>query len=873
MFQLGQKVSKTHLPLTQAASVGDLDEVRRLLKAGHEVDERGDPLTKDELKSVRWLLNEVGVNEAAGAFDRPFDYTPLMAAIAEGHFEVAHALLDAGADVNATDSLKRTPLMLAIGWKQAELAERLVAAGADVDAKDTCGEPVLTQAINQNAWEIIDRLLDAGANPDPKAKIDSVPLVAISYNSQPQAKAVLKKLLDLGAEPRNTLPLVCALGEGELDLVRRLVELGSPLECEYWLHDPLYQAASHGNREAIRYLLSRGAQLSEKRDEKGILCFMTLLPEGEATQTSEALIKAGADLEHVDRNGYTPLHSAAEHARPDLARWLLERGVNPNRCEYGECTPIDVALRELGFCKTHVQNKRRSRSQNHEQIGRWQRLIDEIPKTIAVLEEFGGRRADDSMRSANQQSPILSTPPAERRGLCDATFFKGYQVMIKADIDKIATLLEKDRKFVRVERDVYSRLSELEPPVGDVLALVKLRGQPWVYLAGCHRPHGDSPMQAWSRKLNRPVLYAGEESVASVVFYALYDRGQCVEAFESDGMWFRGGVEIDPDIQDESDRMHGTTFSSLLRDADEIDWSAYESEWGFLDNFLREQDAYLTFMWAGPATEGGPLEIRAYHDDEATAESIERVDLTYYQPTAQQQRAAAAPQAEDPLYEAIKAGDVDAVKQLLDAGVDLNKLPPRNDQSYLVIALGCALYNRSQEIVDLLLESGADPNFSGQEPSVPRLMAWSSRSTDLMVMLLKLLAAGADVNGRKAGDKSNPFAPGGQTALHKAAQSGQINFVKLLLRHGADASIVDGAGRTPLDAARAWLKSVKQDRIKDVPSFTSELHVPLAQQTVESLESLERGELDVTTLPNDEELLAAEEQLQAERHRVELEEL
>lgn len=77
-----------------------------------------------------------------------------------------------------------------------------------------------------------------------------------------------------------------------------------------------------------------------------------------------------------------------------------------------------------------------------------------------------------------------------------------------------------------------------------------------------------------------------------------------------------------------------------------------------------------------------PAEVGAYHPDEATAETIERVDFAYYKPTAQQERAAEAPQAEDPLYEAIKAGNIDAVKQLIDGGVDLNELPPRNDLSY-----------------------------------------------------------------------------------------------------------------------------------------------------------------------------------------------
>lgn len=875
------------LPLLRAASVGDLDEVRRLLEAGHDVDERGDPLTKDELKSVRWLLNEAGVNEAAGAFDKPFDYTPLMAAIAEGHFEVADALLDAGADVNATDSLKRMPLMLAIGWKQADLAERLIAAGADVDAKDACGDPVLTQAIEAGLWQVAHKLLDAGANPKPRAKKHYVPLAAITYHSSPEAAQIMLRLLDAGATLASAQMIPTIVEHHDEKICERILDLFPGLVDEISSDEVLRRAAKQRKLATLQVLIARGILPTNSADESSPLVDLIIGParssvdfylekyidDDREIQCMQTLVDAGADVNHSGGNWKAPLHWAVFFYRSELCRWLLDHGADPNLVAHGKL-PLAAAQEKLDEATPNWKLSKREARQ-------YARLEAEARRIISLLEAAGGRRdtcagseipAEADSDSNDAVNPVLDTPPAERRGLCDATFFKAYQVMIHADIDNISDMLEKDRKFVCVERDVHSRLNELKPPVGGVLALVKLRGQPWVYVAGCRRPRGDSPMQAWSRKLKSPVLYAGEESVASVVFYALYDRGQCVEAFESDGVWFRGGVDIDPEVQDESDRMHGTTFSSTLRDAAEVDWSAYDSEWEFLDRFLREQDAYLTFMWAGPSAADGAIEVRAYHDDEATAESVDRIDLAYYQPTPQQQRAAAAPPEDDRMYEAIKSGDVDAVKQLIGAGVDLNELPPRNDQSYLVIALGCALYNRSQEIVDLLLQSGADPDFGGAEPPVPRLMTWSSRSTDQMEMLLKLLAAGADINGRKAGDKSNPFMPGGQTALHKAAQSGQLNFVKLLLRHGAVAKVVDGAGRTPLDAARAWLKAVKQDRIKDVPSFTNELHVPIAQQTVELLESVERGELNVNALPSDEDLIEAEERLHAERRRVELEE-
>ena len=42
----------------------------------------------------------------------------------------------------------------------------------------------------------------------------------------------------------------------------------------------------------------------------------------------------------------------------------------------------------------------------------------------------------------------------------------------------------------------------------------------------------------------------------------------------------------------------------------------------------------------------------------------------------------------------------------------------------------------------------------------------------------------------------------GFTALHEAAVSGEVEVVKLLLHHKADASICDKLGETPLDKAR-----------------------------------------------------------------------
>jgi hypothetical protein len=96
------------------------------------------------------------------------------------------------------------------------------------------------------------------------------------------------------------------------------------------------------------------------------------------------------------------------------------------------------------------------------------------------------------------------------------------------------------------------------------------------------------------------------------------------------------------------------------------------------------------------------------------------------------------------------------------------------------------------------------------------------------------------------------------------AKSAKLNFVKLLLKHGADPLAKDDAGRTALEYASNWLREVKKDRLKEVPSFTDETYESTAKATVELLEVASEGKLNVATLPSFEELVAAEESRLAE---------
>ena len=133
-----------------------------------------------------------------------------------------------------------------------------------------------------------------------------------------------------------------------------------------------------------------------------------------------------------------------------------------------------------------------------------------------------------------------------------------------------------------------------------------------------------------------------------------------------------------------------------------------------------------------------------------------------------------------------RSGEIDAVKQGLDAGVPVNAFDSL-DQDALIAAIS---YNSLDE-VKLLLAHGADPNLPDNAGWTPlHFAAWFGSTP---VVLKELIDHGAKVDARN--DR-------GITPLYFASVSGHDAQVKLLLEKGADRSIASKNGYTPLRAAK-----------------------------------------------------------------------
>lgn len=164
-----------------------------------------------------------------------------------------------------------------------------------------------------------------------------------------------------------------------------------------------------------------------------------------------------------------------------------------------------------------------------------------------------------------------------------------------------------------------------------------------------------------------------------------------------------------------------------------------------------------------------------------------------------------------PLMRAAAAGDVAAVRSLIDDGAEIDarvkphpsgrvfmafisfmqELPDRNPGW---TALTFAVSGGHVEAARVLLERGADPNVETDSGLRPLDLVIVSRRTDPQMMRV-LVQHGASVNPTRPGNRISP--------LVVAASLGDVDLVRLMLARGALLNSAGTDAQTPLMAAAA----------------------------------------------------------------------
>ena len=174
-----------------------------------------------------------------------------------------------------------------------------------------------------------------------------------------------------------------------------------------------------------------------------------------------------------------------------------------------------------------------------------------------------------------------------------------------------------------------------------------------------------------------------------------------------------------------------------------------------------------------------------------------------------------------PLAFAAREGDLESARLLVAAGADVNAIAGDGKGP-----LGLAIFNGNYELASFLIDNKADVNHADAERFTPLFWAVDRRNMetnpsvpwmvtqDPLPLVRKLLDAGANPNAvvdniptsRRTQLEQTPritFA----TALNRAAYSGDLELVKLLLSYGANPKVASTLGETALMAAagHAWI--------------------------------------------------------------------
>ncbi len=155
-----------------------------------------------------------------------------------------------------------------------------------------------------------------------------------------------------------------------------------------------------------------------------------------------------------------------------------------------------------------------------------------------------------------------------------------------------------------------------------------------------------------------------------------------------------------------------------------------------------------------------------------------------------------APQKPAPkvgLHSAVVTGNLDVIKQHIEAGSDLNVLEPSRSST----PLHTAAVMGNAEAAKLLVDAGADINYQNADGSTA-LHTAAAFGKDNVAKLLIYSGAKLDIQNND-----------GASELHTAAFFGRVEQVEMLLKKGADKSLKNKMGQTALETVQGPFEQVK----------------------------------------------------------------
>jgi len=266
-------------PLAHASANGNIEIARDLLEYGANIESQYISCTTWEGLRFRYT-------------------TPFIQAAGSGHMSMMEYLLSAGANIDNYDYAGNTPLSAAAAGDHIEVATLLIQKGATL-ISETRQEPIplvspVVEAIRYGSVEMLQLLLDAGVNFKTSIQSKMPLIIAVADGKVETVELLLKYGADVNGDENvrklqgwPSIPLCRAIRLDDIPMVELLLQFGADPFCVAgWGRSettPLKTAQEYAQTTAaklvLEYVEGLESQLSELTDTESTASILARVAE------------------------------------------------------------------------------------------------------------------------------------------------------------------------------------------------------------------------------------------------------------------------------------------------------------------------------------------------------------------------------------------------------------------------------------------------------------------------------------------------------------------------------------------------------------------------------------------------------------------
>ncbi len=617
--------------------------------------------------------------------------------------------------------------------------------------------PLSRGEVISGSLSIVRMLVGAGANVNMRTTEGKAPL-DIAFEGY--REDIMCVLIEAGAElQRGREFLQTACNCDMLHLARALVARGVKADfCDENGWTPLHHAAYGGKVELVKLLIDAGGKVDAKDNEGNTpmnYAVSTDHSSERALQSGACLVASGAKTNCKDSFGRTPIHIAAKSGHMPLTKALVEAKADLNaKDKYGEI-PLNEAIGNMHEDVAREIILGGANVNAHGAYG-YSPLHLAIDKGMPrIFELLLSQKANVNLKDAEGRTPLMHAASANTKWAAEGLVAKKADANAKDKYGETALTIA-----VRNATDQYNSKR------GDAVEVAKL------ILASGANPNifpDKKPLLHLvrgkdNRELQKALLDAGadpnakDEYGSAALFYAIYDR---------DAEFARMLVEKKADV------------NALDQHGERLLWRAINMDQAEICKLLIEGGAQLDYLDLGGRT------VLYYPVKYGKKEIVELLLKAKVDPNAFDK------DGETALRIAIYDDRLEIGKMLIDAGANPSLVDAHGNTPFYH-----AFYHMNMQFVKMFLDLGADPDMKFNDGKTPLIWlidnTWFDKDKKLELARM-LVYAGAKISSKSARK--------GMCALTYAFEMRKFELIPFLVESGADLSVVDDEGRTPLHAA------------------------------------------------------------------------